>query len=526
MASETLREYLIRLGFRVDEITWKKFSTVVGSAAGAVAELGAATVATGLAVGVAVDRISSHYTQLYYVSQRAGQSVAFLRSYELASRQIGISAEQATSTVNAMGIALRTNPGLAALSRGLTGQSGANPQALVKSLSNLPDFIATQFAGMFGLSPEEYLQRKDNAKRFDDAQEYYTGLLREAGLSTDQAKDNWNKTTWALDRVWGSLEVVNDSIVKDLISSGAIDGMARAAKGFAETFVSWDKQSGGVLGEFVSALGVLVGELTIEGILAKLTGIPGPVRAIAKGGKAIAGSAAAAVGDVVAPAVGVAALLGLAEQASKTPEGQAYKATGSIVEDTYGWLNAVKRTLQGDLGLTPDAPQTKSSSNWSNFLAGLSYLESNQRNVPASPGHSASGYFQFQPETAADAIKAGLPDPREGNYADQSDATSQFIRRFNPKAAAAIDAGDFDTASSLLRGRWPSLPGGDQAQSSSRYQTFNQELRGGGPRPSVTITNHITVNVPPGTDANTIANKVKDKVGQATMRSNIPTLYG
>ena len=123
-----------------------------------------------------------------------------------------------------------------------------------------------------------------------------------------------------------------------------------------------------------------------------------------------------------------------------------------------------------------------SSGNMTNFLSGLSYLESSQTNAQRTARHFASGFFQFQPATAARARSAGLADPRAGGYSEQSAATEAYIRHFYPNAGHAIDQGDFGPAIAILKGEWPSLPGGGQAQSAARYQIFDKELRGGGPR--------------------------------------------
>lgn len=120
--------------------------------------------------------------------------------------------------------------------------------------------------------------------------------------------------------------------------------------------------------------------------------------------------------------------------------------------------------------------------NWANFLSGLSYLETSQRGG-GNASSTAQGFFQFLSGTRDRAIRAGLPDPGVGDYAAQAGATRQYIQRFYPAAAKAIEAGDFPAAERMLKGEWPSLPGGSQPQSAARYQTFSQELTGGGPRP-------------------------------------------
>lgn len=124
--------------------------------------------------------------------------------------------------------------------------------------------------------------------------------------------------------------------------------------------------------------------------------------------------------------------------------------------------------------------------NWDRFLGGLSFLETDQRDV-ANPTSSARGFFQFLSGTSKKAISAGLQDPSVGTYQDQAEATRQYIRHFYPAAAAAIERGDFPAATVMLRKEWPSLPGGSQAQSARRYSEFQRYLQGevgGGPSPA------------------------------------------
>jgi hypothetical protein len=136
------------------------------------------------------------------------------------------------------------------------------------------------------------------------------------------------------------------------------------------------------------------------------------------------------------------------------------------------------------------------SANWTNFLSGLSYLETSQGGG-GNASSTAQGYFQFLAGTAAKARGQGIADPRSGSYSDQAAATRAYIERNYPQAAAAISRGDFAAAIAALNQEWPSLPGGSQPQSASRYAVFGQELHGGGPRPpggvNITVQN-LTVN--------------------------------
>jgi len=81
------------------------------------------------------------------------------------------------------------------------------------------------------------------------------------------------------------------------------------------------------------------------------------------------------------------------------------------------------------------------------------------------------GFFQTNQNDVEDAVRRGVPRDvasamnnggGRGNYsvAQQTNAIGQYIKKYKPEAAAAAARGDWDTANSLLKGKWPSLPGG------------------------------------------------------------------
>jgi hypothetical protein len=209
-------------------------------------------------------------------------------------------------------------------------------------------------------------------------------------------------------------------------------------------------------------------------------------------------------------------------------------AARSRLEDASGMVG-LENWLRGKLGMAPmgvsseqrtaglellgarmqaaraPAAAASASAHWENFLSGLSFLETSHTGAPSTQS-SARGFFQFTSATRRDAIGAGIPDPAVGDYGAQRRATEQFIRRFHPDAAAALDRGDFSAAVGMLNQRWPSLPGGSQAtQSAGRYATFREELRGGGPRPpgAGTTVSIGTINIQTqATDAPGIARDI------------------
>ncbi|MCC8963777.1 hypothetical protein H8A95_16015 [Bradyrhizobium sp. Pear76] len=155
------------------------------------------------------------------------------------------------------------------------------------------------------------------------------------------------------------------------------------------------------------------------------------------------------------------------------------KETLALADKLYGPKGQDERDAAktATAGATTARSIAQGGTNWTNFLSGLSYLETSHQNVGNNTS-SAQGYFQFLKGTAKRATDAGIPDPRYGSYDEQSDATKRYIERFYPKAAEAIARGDYQGAEQMLKGEWPSLPGGIQQQTPARYSTYRQTLQG------------------------------------------------
>src|SRR5258708_5475011 len=97
--SDVLKEYLIRLGFKVDDASYKKFNKAVATSAKEVAGLGSVTVATATAIALSVEKVAREFEGLYYLSQRTGATVNSLKSYAFAAKQIGIGFDQSAAAI-------------------------------------------------------------------------------------------------------------------------------------------------------------------------------------------------------------------------------------------------------------------------------------------------------------------------------------------------------------------------------------------------------------------------------------------
>ena len=146
-------------------------------------------------------------------------------------------------------------------------------------------------------------------------------------------------------------------------------------------------------------------------------------------------------------------------------------------------------------GIVTFSNSADKNTNIGRYLDGISYLETTQNvNKANIPNAGNTGFFQLNQSDATRAINAGLPDPRVGTYEEQAAATWQYIQRFKPEAAAAIESGDFNTATNKLNNFWVSLSGGSQAtQLPSRYTEFTGILQGQSTK--YNITNKTTASL-------------------------------
>jgi len=151
--------------------------------------------------------------------------------------------------------------------------------------------------------------------------------------------------------------------------------------------------------------------------------------------------------------------------------------------------------------------------NWDNYMAGLAYKETTYNGTTITSGNR--GFFQQNGNDVMDAQRRGVANPQHintGTYQQQLAANKDYIERYSPAAARAIENGNFAEADRLLNGHWTSLPGGAQANQRGRDDTgvtrqemFEKIRRGEGTRPpgeaDVTATTPRAAPTEPSTRA-------------------------
>jgi soluble lytic murein transglycosylase-like protein len=115
--SEILKEFLIAIGFKIDEAGGKKFRSQLSETTKGAMALGGTMIGVGLAVEKFVESMADGLSRLFYISERTGATVAGLKATEAAFQGVGLQAGVATEAIEAIGDMLR-KPGTESLLRG------------------------------------------------------------------------------------------------------------------------------------------------------------------------------------------------------------------------------------------------------------------------------------------------------------------------------------------------------------------------------------------------------------------------
>ncbi|MDE1477561.1 hypothetical protein KKJ01_04725 [Xenorhabdus bovienii] len=159
--AETIRDFLISLGFEVDGAGEKKFSTIVAGVTGNVLKLGAAVEGAALTVVGFTAQVASGLDKLYWQAQRTGATAEQIKALGYAMHQAGGSVEGLNSSLEGVAKFLRNNPGGEGFLRNMGIQTRdtngklrdtASLVALVgERLSAMPHYRANQYAGILGI---------------------------------------------------------------------------------------------------------------------------------------------------------------------------------------------------------------------------------------------------------------------------------------------------------------------------------------------------------------------------------------
>lgn len=228
MNAETIKDFLVSLGFQIDDAGARKFDSVVLGTTLQVVKLGAAVEATALSVVAFTAKIASGLDQLYWSSQRTGATVAGIQAIGYAASQAGSSAEAARGSLEGLARFMRNNPGSEGFLNRLgvqTRDASGNMRDMAsiftgvgQKLSNMPYYRANQYAQMLGIDENTLMAMRRGLGQFN---QQYTQMAKAIGFNADQAAISSNKFMTSL-RAFGQMA----GIARDKIGSSLAEGLS------------------------------------------------------------------------------------------------------------------------------------------------------------------------------------------------------------------------------------------------------------------------------------------------------------
>lgn len=236
MNAETIKDFLVSLGFQVDEAGARKFDALIAGTTAQAVKLGVAVEGAAISVVAFTAKIASALDQLYWASQRIGATVAGIQAIGYAAAQAGSSAEAARGSLESLSRFMRNNPGAEGFLNRLgvqTRDASGNMRDMAsiftgvgQQLNKMPYYRANQYAQMLGIDENTLMAMRRGMGQFG-AQ--YSQMAKAIGFNADQAAASSNRFMTSL-RAFGQMAgMARDKIGFNLAEglSGSIDTLRK-----------------------------------------------------------------------------------------------------------------------------------------------------------------------------------------------------------------------------------------------------------------------------------------------------------
>ncbi|HCQ0072206.1 TPA: lytic transglycosylase catalytic [Escherichia coli] len=228
MNAETIKDFLVSLGFSVDDAGAKKFGSVLAGTTANVIKMGLAVEGAALSVVAFTAKIASGLDNLYWASQRTGATVQGIQSIGYAVSQVGGSVDAARSSLESLSRFIRNNPGAEGFLNRLgvqTRDASGNMRDMAaiftgvgQKLSSMPYYRANQYAQMLGIDENTLMAMRRGVGGFSGQ---YSAMAKAIGFNADQAALSSNRFMTSLKSL-GEMA----GMARDKIGSNLADGLA------------------------------------------------------------------------------------------------------------------------------------------------------------------------------------------------------------------------------------------------------------------------------------------------------------
>jgi len=228
MNAETIKDFLVSLGFDIDEAGAEKFDSVLAGTTANAIKMGLAVEGAALTVVAFTAKIASGLDNLYWASQRTGATVQGIQSIGYAVSQVGGSVDAARSSLESLSRFVRNNPGAEGFLNRLgvqTRDASGNMRDMAaiftgvgQKLSSMPYYRANQYAQMLGIDENTLMAMRRGVDGFSGQ---YSAMAKAIGFNADEAARSSNKFMTSL-REFGAMA----GMARDKIGSNLAGGLA------------------------------------------------------------------------------------------------------------------------------------------------------------------------------------------------------------------------------------------------------------------------------------------------------------
>lgn len=238
--ADTIKDFLVGLGFKVDTGSQRKFTDAIRSATLQAELLGRALEGAAKAIAKAVADISAGFEQIYYTAQRANTSVASMKAMTYALSQLGTSAQSAQASLSNFGRKVATDPGAESLlgalgirtrdAQGKLRDTSKMFEEFGKATQKMPSYVALGYAQMLGIDEDTMRAMREQPALLARLREEQAAYAKEIGLNQDEAAKKGQEFMQSLRRLQLIISLVAEKILSDL---------APALKEFVDKITDW-----------------------------------------------------------------------------------------------------------------------------------------------------------------------------------------------------------------------------------------------------------------------------------------------
>ncbi|MDT7071122.1 lytic transglycosylase [Citrobacter amalonaticus] len=299
MNAETIKDFLVSLGFSLDESGYQKFNSVLTGATANAIKMGLAVEGAALSVVAFTAKIASGLDQLYWASQRTGATVQGIKAVGYAVSQVGGSADAARGSLESLSRFIRNNPGaegflnrLGVQTRDASGKMRDMSTIFTgvgQKLSSMPYYRANQYAQMLGIDENTLMAMRRGVGQFS-AQ--YSAMAKAIGFNANEAAVSSNRFMTSLrafseaagmarDKIgatlagglvgsmdnlrkqlldnWPRIEAVLTKVIKGILWAGdAITRVLWRAGGAVSDIIDWFKRLDPATQQLITLFGALL----------------------------------------------------------------------------------------------------------------------------------------------------------------------------------------------------------------------------------------------------------------------------